>query len=64
MNNPALSQLFPYSFYQAAAERTLRQFIEAFWFEGVLQGGLEQLEDGQRILRVCGQDMRAVRVEM
>ena len=63
MNNPALSQLFPYSFYQAAAERTLRQFIEAFWFEDVLQGWLEQLEDGQRILRVCGQDMRAVRVE-
>ncbi|MBI3284857.1 MAG: IucA/IucC family siderophore biosynthesis protein [Burkholderiales bacterium] len=51
------------SFYPAAAERTLRQFIAAFWFEGALQGHLERYSDGRARLHVSGQDEQGLRVE-
>lgn len=56
MNLHLIPQSEPASFYAAAAARTLRQFIEAFWFEGVLQGELEYQADGKRCLKLIGQD--------
>ncbi|PXX40230.1 hypothetical protein [Undibacterium pigrum] len=35
------------SFYAAAAERTLCQFIDAFWFAGALDGHLWRQADGK-----------------
>lgn len=42
------------SCYAAAAERTLRQFIDAFWFEGALDGHLERQADGMADLYLRG----------
>lgn len=42
--------------YTAAAERTLRQFIEAFWFEGALNTHLEQDAGGNAVLYLRGLD--------
>lgn len=51
------------SYYRLAAERCLRQFIEAFWFEGVLQGRVELGPDGRRCLFLRGLAANATRVE-
>lgn len=63
MDAHLVSQSDPLSFYAAAAARTLRQFIEALWFEGVLQGQLGHQSDGKRILTLSGVNEMAQRVE-
>ncbi len=42
------------SLYAAAAERTLRQFIDAFWFEAALDGHLERQANGKADLYLRG----------
>lgn len=51
------------SSYPVAAERTLRQFIEAFWFEGALKGQLKCGEDGVSILHLLGMDENKKTIE-
>lgn len=50
-------------FYASAVERTLRQFMEAFWFEGALNGHLEHGTDGVTKLHLMGMDEQQTRVE-
>ncbi len=56
MNMPTQIQAHPgyLPFFASAAERTLRQFIEAFWFEGALNGHLELQSDGTAKLHLMG----------
>ncbi|MFZ6640941.1 IucA/IucC family protein [Undibacterium sp. TC4M20W] len=51
------------SFYAAAAERTLRQFIDAFWFEGALDGHLERQTDGKADLYLRGSNEQGQAIE-
>ncbi|MBI3727411.1 MAG: IucA/IucC family siderophore biosynthesis protein [Burkholderiales bacterium] len=51
------------SFYPVAAERTLRQFIDAFWFEGALDGHLERQADGKADLYLRGVDEQGQQLE-
>ena len=51
------------SFYPVAAERTLRQFIDAFWFEGALDGHLERQADGKADLYLRGVDEQGQQFE-
>jgi len=51
------------SFYSVAAERTLRQFIDAFWFEGALDGHLERQTDGKADLYLRGVDEQGQQLE-
>jgi siderophore synthetase component len=51
------------SSYPAAAERTLRQFIEAFWFEDALNGKLKLDKDGVPILHLRGMDENRKTIE-
>jgi siderophore synthetase component len=55
-NNIAYQAWHFSSFYTAAAERTLCQFISALWFEGTLLGHLEQSIDGKTTLYLQGRD--------
>lgn len=50
-------------FYPVAAERTLRQFIDAFWFEGALDGHLERQADGKADLYLRGMDEQGQQLE-
>ncbi len=50
-------------FYAIAAQRTLRQFIDAFWFEGALDGVLQQRPDGGADLTLAGRDAGGQRYE-
>jgi len=50
-------------FYAAAAERTLRQFIDAFWFEGALNGHLERQTDGKTNLYLRGINKQGKAIE-
>ncbi len=47
------------SLYSLAADRSLRQFIAAFWFEGALQGHVETRADGFADLVLCGENEHA-----
>lgn len=49
--------------YPVAAERTLRQFIEAFWYEGTLRGQLKRDENGVSTLHLLGMDENKKTVE-
>ncbi|MFZ6766595.1 IucA/IucC family protein [Undibacterium sp. Di26W] len=51
------------AFYAAAMERTLRQFIEAFWFEGALNGHVKHGTDGVTKLHLLGLDEQQAKVE-
>jgi len=53
-SNNQIPATFKPSLYVAAAERTLRQFIDAFWFEAALDGHLERQDDGKADLYLRG----------